>query len=102
MSPMLIKGQIWQRNLEAFLTALGWIVSYSVDNDDLRLINNDLLDGGGGAIKLDGTTVCVSINSDTRLLDIAVDTNSEVEAQVELALTIFRHFELRKHASTQS
>jgi hypothetical protein len=92
----MVKGQIWQRNLEAFLTTLGWIVCYSVDKDDLDMINNDLLDGGGGELKFDGATVSVSINSDTSLLDIAVNTTSDLEPQVELALTIFQHFELRK------
>src|SRR6478735_3511238 len=95
----MVTGWILQDNLEPFLTTLGWIVGSSLDDDDWQAITTDLLDGGGGEYEFPGNRrmkLGISVdNNNTTLLQIAVDVPAELVSQVELAVSIFRHFQLR-------
>jgi hypothetical protein len=96
----MVTGTILQENLESFLTALSWLIGYSIDNDDWEAINNDLLDGGGGSYEFVGSQAMkfeMSINGSTNLLKVKVAVPPELESQVELAVAIFQHFRLRKN-----
>jgi hypothetical protein len=92
-------GQILNENLNQFVTTLGWIIGYSLDEGDWARINNDWLDGGGGTYEFVGNhkmTFGFSVDSKKEMVDVTVELPSEFEPQVELAIAIFQHFQLRK------
>jgi hypothetical protein len=64
---LMVAGSILQDNLEPFLTTLSWLIGYSFDEDDWQVINNDLLDGGGGAYEW--------VGNQTMKFDVAGDHN---------------------------
>jgi hypothetical protein len=96
----MVAGTILSENLEPFLNVLSWLIGYSIDDDDWKAINNDLLDGGGGSYEFAGNQKLkfdVSLNGNTDGMKVTVAVPHELESQVELAVAIFQHFRLRKN-----
>lgn len=95
----MVAGQILGENLDPFITTLGWIIGYSLDKDDWERINTDWLDGGGGSYEFCGIhrmTFGFCVGSKKETVDVTVELPAEFESQVELAIAIFQHFQLRK------
>jgi hypothetical protein len=95
----MVAGQILNENLDPFVTTLGWIIGYSLDKDDWERVNTDWLDGGGGSYEFCGNhkmTFTFSADPKKEMADVSVELPAEFESQVELAIAIFQHFQLRK------
>jgi hypothetical protein len=95
----MVAGQILNENLDHFVTTLSWIIGYSLDEDDWERINTDWLDGGGGSYDFVGNhrmTFGFSVHPKKEMVDVTVELPAALESQVELAIAIFQHFQLRK------
>jgi hypothetical protein len=99
----MVAGWILQNNLDPFLTALSWIVGYSIDDDEWETINTDLLEmslelshefSGNHKVKFE-----VAVDRVTGNFQVKVDAPKEFDSQVELAIAIFQHFHLRRARS---
>lgn len=96
----MVTGQILNVNLDQFVTTLSWIIGYTLDEDDWARINTDWLDGGGGNYEFQGIqkmTFGFSVDPKKKVVNVTVMLPAELAPQVELAIAIFQHFELRKH-----
>jgi hypothetical protein len=95
----VVNGSIRQENLEPFVTTLSWLIGYTITDDDWQKIKDDLFDGSGGSYDFVGNqplSFQVAIDRNSAMLKIAVFGPEALEPEVELAISIFHHFRLRK------
>jgi hypothetical protein len=100
----MVADWIWQDNLEPFLTTLGWVVGYSIDEDDSQAIKTGLLETDGDLLRWCSYEFAaasivkfkLAIDRGTEVLQVEVDSPTELEPRVEMAVAIFQHFHLRK------
>ncbi len=100
----MVADWIWQDNLEPFLTALSWVVDYSMDEGDWQAIKTGILETDGEVLRWSSYEFagdCVlkfrlAVDRGTEVLQVEVEAPKELEPRVVMAIAIFQHFHLRK------
>ncbi len=100
----MVAGWIWQDNLEPFLTAISWVVSYSIDDEDWQAIKTGLLETDGDLLRwcsyefvgIHHLIFRLAVDHGTEVMQVQLDALAELESQLQLAISVFQHFHLRK------
>jgi hypothetical protein len=91
---------VYEDNLRAFLTVVGWIVGYSFDADDWFAVSSGVRESDAEAnqwyeYELVGdhrAALRIGIDAGAEVVHVRCDVSPELQSQVRLASEIFAHF----------
>src|SRR4051812_26294018 len=98
----MVTDWIFDDNLKAFLTALGWIAGYPFGPDDWEAVSCGVRENDGDderwfEYEFSGphpAVIRLAPDSGTCVVRVQISTPAEVEPQVRLAVAIFQHFRI--------
>jgi hypothetical protein len=98
----MLADWVFQNNLRPFLTVLGWIAEYQVDEDDWLAVSCGLRSSDVEAVRWyeygflgrHSVRLWLAYDSGSSVIHARVEAPAALEPQVRLAVAVFQHFRL--------